>query len=114
MPADPDRVQFVGPFTEHRVVIDGWEVPLINAHPTENGDVMIVIDQRLGETFTRDEAQRFVPFLADAIAVALGYGAHPRDEDPDPLARGPHVRPKRVHMVSGFEAEAVDDDGPPT
>jgi hypothetical protein len=69
------RVSFPGPFSTHDVVVDGWKVPLVHAHPCGESDecVMLVIDNRLAATFSVDEAERFVPFLADAIAVALGY-----------------------------------------
>ena len=41
-------------------------------------NIMLVIDNRLAMTVSVEEAERFVPFLADAIAVALGYGASAR------------------------------------
>jgi hypothetical protein len=32
------RVTFPGPFSSHDVVVDGWKVPLVHAHPAgENG-----------------------------------------------------------------------------
>lgn|ERR1017187_8156220 len=52
---------------------------------------------------TRRQAERVVPFVADAIAVALGYGAHPDDSTPRPLPRAPYPRPERV--VELFPAE---------
>ena len=42
------------------------------------------------------EAERVVPFVADALAVAMGYGAHPDDDTPRPLPRAPYPRPERV------------------
>jgi hypothetical protein len=38
--------------------------------------------------------------VADAIAVALGYGAHPNEDTPRPLERAPYPRPERVVDIS--------------
>jgi len=53
----------------------------------------------LAVEFSVEEAERVIPFVADAIAVALGYGAHPNDDMPRPLARAPYPRPERVVNV---------------
>jgi hypothetical protein len=90
------QVSFPGPFTHHDVVVNGWRVPYVQAHMAAEDRVMLVIDRRLAAEFSVDEAERFVPFLADAIAVAMGYGAHPDDRTPRPLSRAPYPRPERV------------------
>ena len=64
--------------------------------------VMLVIDGRLAKTFTVEEAERFVPFLADAIAVALGYTSHPDEDAEQPLVKQPQPRPVRMHSVAGL------------
>src|SRR5690242_16555820 len=76
------RVNFPGPFTHHDVVVDGWTVPLVEAQPCGENDenVMLILDKRIAITLSVAEAERFVPFLADAISVALGYAAHPNEE----------------------------------
>ncbi len=62
------RVSFPGPFSAHDVVFEGWRVPFLHAHPAGDNDrIMLVIDGRLAETFTTAEAEKVVPFLADAI-----------------------------------------------
>jgi hypothetical protein len=99
------RVSFPGPFTRHEVVVDGWAVPLLHSQPTGENDenVMLILDSRLAMTISVEEAERFVPFLADAIAVALGYTAHPRgDEEPNWL---PQPRPVRMHGIGAVESE---------
>ena len=100
-------VRYVGPHSAHEVVVDGWSVPLIHAHPCGEHDdkVMVVIDNRLEDTFTVAEAERFVPFLADAIAVALGYASHPNENTESPLVRCPQPRPVRTHSVAWVESE---------
>lgn len=71
-------VAFPGPFSRHEVVVNGWQVPLLEAHMQGEDRVLLVIDQRLGDEFSVGEAERVIPFVADAIAAALGYGCHPR------------------------------------
>lgn len=93
-------VAFPGPFEHHDVVVDGWRVPLVQAHLRGEDRVMLTLDRRLGLELSAAEAERFVPFLADAIAVALGYGSHPRGDVPRPLERAPYPRPERVVDVS--------------
>lgn len=103
------RVSFLGPFSCYEVVVDGWRVPHLVAHlGGEGGEgVMLVIDGRLAASFSVEEAERFVPFLADAIAVALGFTCHPREDAAVPLVRQPQPRPVRVHGVVGVEAVDV-------
>lgn len=90
------RVSFPGPFKHHDVVVNGWRVPFLQAHIAGEDRVMLVIDRRLGTELSVDEAERVVPFVANAIAVALGYGAHPDDTTPRPLPRAEYPRPERV------------------
>jgi hypothetical protein len=99
MATDPfpaDRVTFPGPFSHHDVVVDGWRVPFLQAQIAGEDRVLLVLDRRLALELDCVEAEHFVPFLADAIAVALGYGAHPRSDDRRPLERAPYPRPERV------------------
>jgi hypothetical protein len=95
------EVAFPGPFSHHDVVVAGWKVPLLEAHLCGDHDesVQLVLDGRLAQIFTIDEAERFAPFLADAIAIALGFTAHPRGEKV-PI---PHPQPAPVRMYSVME-----------
>lgn len=97
-PGQGFRVTFPGPFRHHDVIVDGWRVPFLEAHPAEEDRTTLVLDRRLGIDLTTDEAERLLPFIADAIAVALGYGAHPRGDMPLPEQR-PHPSPRRAHDV---------------
>jgi hypothetical protein len=83
-------VQFIGPFQHHDVVVNGWQVPYLTAVPIPGGRVHITLDNRFGVDLTVDEAERVVPFLADAIAVASGYTGHP--DGGEPVQRLPFVR----------------------
>jgi hypothetical protein len=108
-PAESFRVNFPGPFTRHEVVVDGWSIPFLHAHPGGQNDenVMLVLDDRLAITVSVEEAERFVPFLADAIAVALGYTSHPNEDAEPPLLKQPQPRPVRMHGIAGMTPEAV-------
>jgi len=101
------RVEYPGPFPRHEVVVDGWAVPLIHAHPCGESDesIMLVIDNRLAATFSVEEAERFVPFLADAISVALGYTSHPNKDVEPPLVKQPQPRPVRMHSIMGLASD---------
>jgi hypothetical protein len=93
-------VRFPGPFEHHDVVVEGWRVPFLQAHLRGEDRVVLVLDRRMGLELTAAEAERVVPFIADAISVALGYGAHPRGDMPTPLERAPSPRPERVVDVA--------------
>jgi hypothetical protein len=80
------------------VVVDGWRVPFLEAHPQEENRITLTLDRRLGLDLTTQEAERLLPFIADAIAVGLGYGAHPRGDMPLPERR-PHPSPRRSHEI---------------
>lgn len=99
------QVSFPGPFTHHDVVVNGWRVPYLQAHITAEDRVMLVIDRRLAAEFSVEEAERVVPFVADALAVAMGYGAHPDDRTPRPLPRAPYPRPERIVDTALLSAE---------
>jgi hypothetical protein len=91
------RVTFPGPFQHHDVVVDGWRVPFLRAYLGDDNRVTVALDRRMAShPLTLEEAERFIPFVADAIAVALGYGAHPDDRTARPLAQASYPRPERV------------------
>jgi hypothetical protein len=97
-------VAYSGPRQRHDVVVNGWQVPFLEAHPQGEDRILLVIDQRLGAEFSVAEAERMLPFLADAISVALGYGCHPEADAatlPTPL---PPVRPRRITSLVGASA----------
>jgi hypothetical protein len=85
----PSGLEIVGPFEEYRVLLHGHEVPFVYALPRAGGGLHINLDNRFGLDLTMEEAERFLPFLADTIAVALGFTCHPAPECPEPRARSP-------------------------
>jgi hypothetical protein len=85
-----EAVTFLGPFHHHDVVVGGRQVPYLRASLLDEGRVHLTLDRRLGLTLSAEEAERVVPFLADAIAVGLGYTSHPaKPETDDPVQRHP-------------------------
>jgi hypothetical protein len=93
------RVTFPGPVSQHLVVVDGWSVPFLRASLCGEDRVQLVLDDRIGIDLGTSEAERLIPFLADAIAIALGYGAHPRDDGPELPPKLPPMAPRRVVQV---------------
>ena len=97
------NVTYPGPFEHHDVVVNGWRLPLLEAQLAGDGaKVLLVLDRRFSLELTVEEAERIVPFLADTLAVALGYDAHPNETDPLPLSRAPHPKPQRTVAIAGL------------
>jgi hypothetical protein len=106
---EPFRVTFPGPFTHHKVVVDGWEVPLVEAQLQGEDRIALVLDRRFAVDLSVAEAERVVPFVAHAIAVALGFSAHPRPGTEPPVDQLPNPRPRRVWDIASVGAERDDD-----
>lgn len=87
-------VDYVGPFERWAVVVDGWEVPHLEAQPNPGGMISLSLDRRFGLDLTVTEAERVIPFLAHAIAISNGFACHPQ-EDTEPVLLST-VRPRRL------------------
>jgi hypothetical protein len=94
------ELEFRGPYESHDVVFKGRQVPFLRADLVDGGKIDLTLDRRFGLLLTAAEAERFVPFLAHAIAVALGYTAHPDAERDGPVVLHPFPR---VHPLIGQE-----------
>jgi hypothetical protein len=97
-------VEYVGPFDSHDVVIDGRQVPYLRATPVDGGKIDLTLDRRFGLLLSVAEAERFMPFLAHAIAVAAGYTSHPSADD-EPNPRHPFPTVTSLH----FAPPVIDD-----
>jgi hypothetical protein len=102
-------VQLVGPFQYHAVTVDGWRVPFLTAQPGNGGIVWLTVDDTRVLDIPVADFDRTVEFVADCIAVALGYTAHPsphRDEEglPNPNPRSPWRRMRQVAAPHSREA----------
>lgn len=100
--SDP-RVEYVGPFHTTHVVIDGRRVPFLEAELHPGGRIELVLDGRYALDLDVGVAEHIVRFIADAIAVALGYASHPREgREATPL--GPF---HRMTELTSFESESA-------
>ena len=70
--------EIVGPFSSHWVVVDGRQVPFLEATPANGGKIHLTLDQRYSLDISVADAETFIPWIADAIAVAMGYTCHRR------------------------------------
>lgn len=98
--------EFIGPFHEmHKVAHDGYRVPHLAAQPLvdESGNqlVALVLDERFMIEGTVGEVAKWIPFLANAMAVAAGYSCH-----------GDNCRPLNPYTVkmTGLSAKNYGDD----
>ncbi|HTW19762.1 MAG TPA: hypothetical protein VME70_06055 [Mycobacteriales bacterium] len=81
LPALSD-LEFIGPFRAHAVVLRGRRVPYLSATPQPGGQIYLALDDRIAIELPVGTAEHVVPFIADCIAVAMGYAAFPdRAED---------------------------------
>jgi hypothetical protein len=100
----PSQVEYVGPFESYRVVVNGWQVPLLQAHPVTGGGISLTLDDRYALDLPLQDAERIVPFIANAIAISLGYARHP-DTPEEELHRRPAMEPKRLLRLDWTEPE---------
>lgn len=84
-------VQFIGPFESHVVLVDGWQVPYLEADLLPGGRVHLCLDHRFGIDIEVADVERLVRFIADCIAVAAGFTAHP-EGDREPIRSVPFTR----------------------
>lgn len=68
-------VEFVGPWGggEYRVTIDGYRLPKVVAYLTGEDQWSLTLDERFGLDATHEECQRWLPWLANAMAIGGGY-----------------------------------------
>jgi hypothetical protein len=97
-------LELVGPFERHEVVVNGWQVPLLQARPEPGGRIVVTLDNRIALDLTVDESERFLPFLADAIAVAQGFTCHPREGQIEPL-RATTLGPRPLRALDTAESD---------
>lgn len=60
-------VQIVGPFTEHKVVVGGREVPYLTAFERDGGEIELTFDHRLQITVPAAQFQDVAHFVASVI-----------------------------------------------
>ena len=98
----PD-VEFFGPIERYDVLIDGRRVPFVEAKPMNGGMIHLTVGTAALDCSVA-EAESMLPFVADAIAVALGYVSHPLADQDDPV-----VQPRFVRVHSIFTETPPDE-----
>ena len=88
-------VEYVGPFDQTYVVIDGRKVPHLTVGFLPGGIVSFVLDERFALDVPVERAPHTASFLADCIAVGMGYASHPR-EGQEPVPRPAFQRMREV------------------
>ena len=95
--------EIVGPFESHRVIVGGRRVPFLKAHPMNGGKICLVLDNRLGMDVSVTDAETVIPFIADCIAVAMGYACHPSAGE-EPQRSTPFRISRSVDLAYGESA----------
>ena len=90
--------ELVGPFDTHRVLVGGRRVPFLEAIPANGGIVHMLLDRRYGLDISVADAGRVIPFIADCIAIGLGYTCHP-SADEEPLRADPFPRSHGIERM---------------
>src|SRR5690349_7700986 len=98
--AHPYGVKAIGPFVEeHRLTVLDYRVPYISAIPQSDGSWSLCLDERFVIDCSDDEMRKWIPFVADAMAVAAGYSCHGENSGP--------INPFKNRLVglTGIETE---------
>lgn len=104
------NVASIGPFQRFPLTVNGWTVPNIQAkvRSDTDGRVSFTLDNRLGIDVPAAIAGALAAWIADVVAVSMGYACHPREgfqpgeQRPDPVA--PARLPWR-HMVGALPGD---------
>lgn len=74
------NVQSIGPFESYPVTLNGWTIPNLEAMTFAGGtQVTLRLDKRFDLDVPAEIAGRVISFVADCIAVSMGYACHPRE-----------------------------------
>jgi hypothetical protein len=63
-----------GAFTEHRITVDGYQVPLLSGN-FHDKKLRLVLDNRFGCEINAADAESIVWFIANAMAISGGYSS---------------------------------------
>jgi len=100
--------EIAGPFESHRVIVDGRRVPFLDALPMNGGKISLLLDNRYTLDISVIDAEMFIPWIADAIAVAMGYACHPR-RGKEPIRSSPFPPD---HSIDWIEADPAGSGAP--
>lgn len=66
-------LESVGPFSVHKITLDGFAVPFLQGREDENGDWHLMLDERFGMIIPKQYANEVVWLIANAHAIGAGY-----------------------------------------
>lgn len=95
------EVEYIGPFEASRVVVDGYRVPLLEAHEEQGGRMLLTLDSRYGLEIDIQTAERVVPWVANAIAIAAGFSCHGEAGIP--------LHPYKARRLTGLGLPSTED-----
>lgn len=112
------KVEISGPWwPDYKLNVGAFEVPYLTVSPPmEDGkpaplnedQIYVSCDHRIGIYTTRGELGRWLPFLADCMAVAAGYPCHGATEKMNPFVKkastelgGIQPDPPNLSLVKG-------------
>jgi hypothetical protein len=79
--------------------VDGYKLPYIEAHTFADSDLIsLILDDRFGLDTNTEELERWLPFLANAMAVAAGRTSHGEHSN----IRNPHGE-----NLAGYATERI-------
>lgn len=96
---DYPTTQIHGPFTHHKVSVDGYLVPHLDVTPltgTNDGSVNVSVTHQI-VLADADEARKWIPLIAHALAVGAGYTCHG--------ANCERANPHKIQLMQIGEAE---------
>src|SRR5438477_13180497 len=93
--------EITGPRESRHVIVDGRRVPFLDALPMNGGKISLLLDSRYSIDVPVADAEAFIPWIADAIAVAMGFTCHPR-RGKEPVRSSPFPRD---HLIDWIEAD---------
>jgi hypothetical protein len=92
-------VESIGPFERFPLVVNGWTVPHLEAQNKRDGGVYVSLDNRFGLDLPDELAGPVLSFMANVVAVAMGYPCHPRRGEEPPQSSPPWHRLSPLPML---------------
>lgn len=102
-------VRSIGPFDHFDVTVNGFTVPFLQAENRGSTEVTLHLDRRFAIDLPQDLAGQVIEFLADAIAVAMGYSCHPREGWTPENAVAPHLNRRHLPWTNPVGIGDVDE-----
>lgn len=103
-------VRSVGPFDRWPVMVNGWTVPHLDARYGDDGRVWLTLDHRFAIDLDTDDAARVIEFVADAMAICLGWSCHPKSPEWTPDNDVAPLRLVPWYQMHGL-GDSEDNDG---